>query len=531
MLTTRLTGSYYTSQRIADYMIEWAIRNGADTLLEPSFGDGVFLDAAFNRFLALGNATPTIIGVELQPTIFSKYADSAPLSFVGHREDFIDFSPNSMFSAVVGNPPYVSLRNLKESDRAKAIDCVAEHKIKMQSSGSLWMPFTIHASSLLARNGRLAFVLPFEITYVKYAYPLWEFLSNNFGSLKVIRIHEDFFPDVDVETVLLFADYYGANTSHVDFEIYDSVDALFANTISVKNKIHISEIAHRKKPFAFSMLNEDQRTMVSTLRKEKTLVSLIDLCKFNIGYVCADKKFFHPSKDTCEHYKLPTESLVPCISNGKEINGGTGIGAAVEENKQLNNLFLPKEVTAADKRYIKHGVETGVNLRYKCQQRKPWYITPSIEIPDLILTVFGDAPKLVVNRGKYAVSNSLLAGYIKSNISAEQLVCMWYNSLTLLSIELNIHSLGGGVLVMIPGETDKLEIVNAIPEKDVTSVFEKIDNCIKTKGLQAAYELGDELVLSKIYNLSDKQIQLIKDAVTTLRYWRLPNDRRIAKKR
>ena len=531
MLATRLTGSYYTSQRIANYMVEWAIRNGTDTLLEPSFGDGVFLDAAFNRFLLIGNAAPTIVGVELQPTVFSKYADSALPSFEGYRENFIDFSPNNTFSAVVGNPPYVSLRNLKERDRAKAIDCVAEHKIKMLSSGSLWMPFTIRATSMLARNGRLAFVLPFEITYVKYAYPLWDFLGKNYGSLKVIRIHEDFFPDVDVETVLLLADYYGATTSHVDFEIYDSVDALYTNTISVKNRIDISEIAHRKKPFAFSMLSEEQRAMVNTLRKEKTLVSLVDFCKFRIGYVCADKKFFHPSKETCEHYKLPAESLIPCISNGKEINGGTGIGTVVEENKQFNNLFVPKKTTAADKRYIKHGVETGVNLRYKCQQRKPWYITPNIEIPDLILTVFGDAPKLVVNKGKYAVSNSLLAGYIKSSISAEQLTCMWYNSLTLLSIELNIHSLGGGVLVMIPGETDKLEIVNTIPPENVASIFEKIDNCIKTKGLQAAYELGDELVLSKIYKLSDEQIQQIKNAVTTLRYWRLPNDRRNTKKR
>ena len=223
--------------------------------------------------------------------------------------------------------------------------------------------------------------------------------------------------------------------------------------------------------------------------------------------------------------------LLPCISNGKEINGGTGIGAIVGPDKQLNNLFLPKNITAADKRYIKHGVETGVNLRYKCQQRKPWYITPSIEIPDLILTVFGDAPKLVVNQGKYAVSNSLLAGYIKPYITAEQLVCMWYNSLTLLSIELNVHSLGGGVLVLIPGETDKLEIVNTISQKDAQSVFKEIDNCIKEKGLQAAYQLGDELVLSKIYKLSDQQIQQIRDSVSTLRYWRLPNDRRNTKKR
>ena len=46
-------------------MAAWALRDRSDTLLEPAFGDGVFLDAAFNRFSALGNDTPTVIGVEL----------------------------------------------------------------------------------------------------------------------------------------------------------------------------------------------------------------------------------------------------------------------------------------------------------------------------------------------------------------------------------------------------------------------------------------------------------------------------------
>ena len=58
MQVTRLTGSYYTSQRIADYMAAWALRDRSDTLLEPAFGDGVFLDAAFNRFSRLATIRP-----------------------------------------------------------------------------------------------------------------------------------------------------------------------------------------------------------------------------------------------------------------------------------------------------------------------------------------------------------------------------------------------------------------------------------------------------------------------------------------
>ena len=392
------------------------------------------------------------------------------------------------------------------------------------------MPFTIHASSMLVDGGRLAFVLPFELTHVRYAYPLWDYLGKHYSNIRVIRIHEDFFPDVDVETIILLAENYGGNTEVVDFAIYDSVAGLLGNKTSLYSQIKISDIIHRKKPFVYSLLNSSQHELLDSVRKKGITAPLIDYCKFRIGYVCADKDYFHPSKDTCIEYGIPNENLLPCISNAKEINGGTGIGVVVSPGKSASNLYLPKQLTAADKRYIKHGLDIGVNLRYKCKQRSPWYLTPSVDIPDLVLTVFGDAPKLIVNGGKYAVSNSLLAGFLSSGASGEQLICMWYNSLTLLSIELNVHSLGGGVLVLIPGETDKLETIRAIPSEKAHEIFERIDECIKAQGIHAAYILGDELVLKKILGFSEEQIKTIRDAVSALRFWRKTDMRRNKKR-
>ena len=526
MDNNRLTGSYYTSKRIAQYMVNWAIQNFNDSILEPSFGDGVFIDAALARYNQLGNNNPDILGVELQPTVYDKYMDTAPDFINGACQDYLTYQTDKKFSAIVGNPPYVSLRNLDEKDRATAIDCSAKNKIKMLTSGSLWMPFIIHGTTMLSNGGRLAFVLPFELTYVKYAFPLWNYLSNNFGSLKIIRIHEDFFPDVDVETIILLADNKGGNTNSVEYLIYDSADSMLSGGVSVQTQIAISDITHGKKPFVLALLSNEQRNLLQEIRNNNNIVPLINNCKFNIGYVCADKEYFHPTKDILQSFNLPASNLVPCISNAKESNGGTGVGAVVTTGQCSSQLYLPKEITKADKKYIKHGVEKGVNLRYKCQQRSPWYTTPCTDIPDLILTVFGDTPKLIVNGGNYVVSNSLLAGRRVSDISAEHLVCMWYNSLTLLSIELNVHSLGGGVLVLIPGETDKLETANITTDQDVTKIFSKIDECIKTKGIQAAYELGDELVLKNIIGLSDPQIHLIRSAVSHLRFWRKPDIRR-----
>ena len=530
MNDAKLTGSFYTSRKIAEYMVEWAIREKTDSFLEPSFGDGVFLNAATERLKKLGNDKPNVLGVEIQPAVYQKYAAHTPDGFQGYCGDFMEYEPCTSIRAVVGNPPYVGLKKLEEKKRLKIIEQVEAHGLKMPSSASLWMPFVVHATEILEEDGRLAFVLPFEVTYVKYAYQLWYYLGHHFGSIDIIRVHEDFFPDVDVETVLLLADRKGSRTDNVNYGLYASVEQLCTQKKLDEYKISIEDIVRKKKPFSMAMLHAEQQQLLEQLRKQEQIVPLLGLCKFRIGYVCADKNYFHPDEATCMNYGLPEENLIPCIRNGKEINGGTGIGAVIENRKTERSLYAPQKITEADVKYIRYGEQIGVNRRYKCRQRTPWYLTPNIEIPDAILTVFGDAPKLIANEGHYAVSNSLLAGYVKRGVTAKQLVCAWYNSFTLLSIELNIHSLGGGVLVLIPGETDRLEIVKPLPEEKIDQIFEQIDTCIKQEGVKAAYQLGDKLVLSEFYHIPEKEIAQIREAVEALRYWRLPDERRTTKK-
>lgn len=50
----KLRGGYYTSSEVASWLCSWAIRSPTDKVLEPSCGDGAFLDAAALRFTELG---------------------------------------------------------------------------------------------------------------------------------------------------------------------------------------------------------------------------------------------------------------------------------------------------------------------------------------------------------------------------------------------------------------------------------------------------------------------------------------------
>ena len=115
--------------------------------------------------------------------------------------DFLAVPPQPV-DAVLGNPPYVRLRQLPAPQQALALQtALTATGEPMDPAGSLWMPFLQHALEFLKPGGRLGFVLPYDFTYVRYARPLWQLLGRRFGSLRVIRTHERLFGDIYQEVL------------------------------------------------------------------------------------------------------------------------------------------------------------------------------------------------------------------------------------------------------------------------------------------------------------------------------------------
>ena len=518
------TGSYYTCNTIADYIVKWAIDMPEARVLEPSFGDGIFINSAIARYSELGNQQPSIIGVEIQDEPFNTFVQAHP-KITGYKMDFMDFRVNLRINAVIGNPPYVSLKNLKQSEREKALQLVSSYGIKMQTSGSLWMPFVIHATEILEQNGKLGFVLPYEITHVRYAFDLWKYLSANYGKITICRIFYDFFPDVDVETIVLLAERKGEKTNTVCYKVFKTITDLYNDNADIESNIPIRDILNMSKPFECKLITSYTTSFLDNLRKNGKLSSLVEDCKFKIGYVSGNKGYFHLSSEDLFRLKIRKKNAKKCLINAKQITTNMNIGLETNTITDHSYLFYPSSLYNGEKQYISYGESQGVDKGYKCRNRKPWYLTPGLEIPDFVLTVFGDVPKLLLNNGKFFVSNSLLGGFSKIE-NTKELICRWYNSLTLLSVEMVIHSLGGGTLVLIPGETDKLEIISDFPSYNIESVYDKLSTFAKTHTTAEVYEFGDTIVLKELYGFSDRDILNIKKSIQTLRSWRSPDKRR-----
>ncbi len=484
----RATGSYYTPPDAAHAMAHWALRGSSDRLLEPSFGDGVFLRAARDVAAARGLDGVRVSGVELSAEAYGDAVAGGLVPAVDALlDDFLSVQPFPV-DAVLGNPPYVRLRHLPVPQRDTAL--VAAQRVlrtEMEPSGSVWMPFVLHASRFLTAGGRLALVLPYELTHVRYARPLWEHLAKSFGSVRVCRIYERLFPDILQDVVILFADEYGAGTTEVVFELYERVDDFDRGRVGHRAAVLVDDILSGDKPFARAMLPESTREVLRELEIRAT-VPMSEVCAFNIGYVCGDKQFFHPDAATRRRYRLEDARLVPSLTSARALRGAGLRTSGVASPDTLLLLADGETPTPGEAEYLRAGEESGVNKRFKCRIREPWYAVPGVKTPDLLLSVFSSFPTLVVNDARLVASNSLLCGYLRGSVTAESFAMSWYTPLTVLETELKVHSLGGGVLILIPGEVNAIRLLR--PARPKARVLDGIDKRLRSGSPVEAYLAG-----------------------------------------
>ena len=97
----KLRGAYYTPLQLADAIVELFASQNISTVLEPSCGDGVFLDALQN--LNLLNKVDKLTAVEIEPDeaekVRDRYSEFEQIEVC--TEDFFNF-----YNRVLGKEQY-----------------------------------------------------------------------------------------------------------------------------------------------------------------------------------------------------------------------------------------------------------------------------------------------------------------------------------------------------------------------------------------------------------------------------------------
>lgn len=539
-------GAFYTPPEIANFLVQWAVRSPGEVVLDPSFGGGVFLNAAAERVRFLGGRVEEcVLGVELDPASYNATADA--LQAVGvdraqlFREDFFTACTNGLrrpVDAVVGNPPFIRYQQFSGAARDRAAGLMRREGVRLSDLASSWAPFVVAAASVLRDGGRLAMVVPMELCHAGYARPVLEYLSRSFRLVQFLSFGERLFPHLSQDTLLLLADGRGSHEGEFRWRHVPDVRALTdvpsgGAEIPRSNRLDAGAIAAGRERLIEQFLPPRARELYATLRKHPDVSPLGAIAETGIGYVTGANEFFHLSDEDVQRWRIPPSFLRRAVCRGRAIAGlrftDADWSAALSDRAAGYLLHVPARgaLPPAVSEYVLHGERQGVHKAYKCRVRSPWYSVPHVHQPDALLTYMsGISPRLVANDAGAVAPNTLHVVRMLplSGVRPLSLAVGWQSSLTRLSAEIEGHAMGGGLLKLEPLEAGRVLV--ALPRSDAPDdLCRSLDEIARHASPDTVQRMVDRMTLREQIGLSESDCRILADAAQMLR------DRRCARPR
>ena len=538
---TKEFGAYYTDPAVARFLVKWAIRGSNDFILDPSFGHGVFLEAALEELGCSRKRGSQIFGVEIHPETHSEVTSNFLRTIPSTNLLLSDFfnvrggpvysgleTPNlPSFDVVVGNPPFIRYHRWKGKTRKRAQEKALESGVVLNGLSSSWAPFVVYATSFLKNGGNFAMVLPGEILHAAYARPVIEHLWKSFASVSIITFQKKLFSNLSEDVVLVLCD--SMNCGPGSIELFDIPDKE-ALEIPLPRGINTDPIliTSDSSRLIEYLLPEEIRVIYNKLKSNPNVFPLGDFADIGIGYVTGNNEYFHLTKEKASTLNIPLEFLSNCVRGGRDLSGivftNEDYQRLLEEGRanlllSLENLeqSIPQEISD----YLREGEKLGVHKTYKCRVRNPWYVVPHIQQCDGFLTYMsGKRAKLVINNmGAFATNTLHIVKLLDSTqTSMIELGIGWLSSLTTLSTEIEGHSMGGGMLKLEPREARKVLV--ALPNlssKKAELLAYKLDRLIRNNNWSEANHIANEVVLAKGLGMNIRDIEKLQNGAKILR--------------
>jgi adenine-specific DNA methylase len=534
-------GAYYTDARVADFLVWWAVRSPQDTVLDPSFGGGTFLRSACKRLRSLGAHPGALVwGIEIDQGAHARTAERIGEEFGVRKRnlicsDFFEIRRTNLppINAIVGNPPFIRYQRFSGTERDKAQACAIMEGVRLTSLSSSWAPFLVHSVGILSDGGRLAMVLPAEISHAAYATPVLSYLKKSFGKVTFLTFRKKLFPNLSEDTLLALAENKGAGPGEFfwrDFadasrlvELQSQADYAFART----RRVNGAALAEGHERLSECFVPRKALELYRHLAQVPDVRRLGDLAIVGIGYVTGANDFFHLDPQTAKKWRIPIGYLRPAVRRGRALqglrftsmdwklaaeNGDAGYLLYVESDQGL-----PESVLA----YLEQGEKQGVPRAYKCRSRSPWFRVPHVYLPDAFLTYMsGVTPRLVANAMQAVAPNTLHVIRLRpeARLTSDELAASWQTSLTGLSTEIEGHAMGGGMLKLEPTEAqDVLLVCHVTVNGKLAQLAEELDSLVRSSKEGEAHLRADDVILKQGIGLTQKECRLLRSAADHLR--------------
>lgn len=512
----KLRGAYYTPLQLADAMVGLFASQDIATILEPSCGDGVFLDSLNN--LNLMEKVQKLVAVEIESDeaekVRNRYSDFEQIEV--HTEDFFDYYNlmlgKEYYDLILGNPPYIRYQYLKDSQRDMQTKILTSHGMKANKLINAWVAFIVACVQMLSDHGKMAFVIPAEILQVAYAEDLRLYLADHLAKITLITFEQLVFPDIEQE-VVVFIGEKGKREKGIRIIEMNNLDGFAKFNIEQNG---FQKLQHIKEKWTKYFLSAEEMALIQELRGDNRFAKFSEYALINIGITTGNNGFFSITEDTAEKYGL-TDATLPLIGRSSHAHGIYFTEEDWERNiragKRARLISFPEipyeEYSDGYKEYIGLGEKNGEHEGYKCSIRKRWYIVPSVWVPDAFFLRRNNLyPKFVLNRCNAVSTDTMHRVKFYENIEPENILLAYYNSISFAFAELCGRSYGGGVLEILPGEMGNILLpkVENISPKLREKLLVKIDLIVRNnEDIEMALEAVDKELLVGVLGI-DAQI-------------------------
>ena len=509
----KLRGAYYTPSAIASFILHWGINGSTDAdILEPSCGDGVFLEQMARENMLFHHAT----AVEYEAAEAEKARAIGLHNSEVINADFHRFclDTEQSFNLVVGNPPFIRYQYYDEGQQELAGEIFKKAGLKRSKLTNAWVTFVVGCSLLLKETGKMGFVIPSELLQVTYAQQLRKYLATSFNKINIISFENLVFEEIQQEVVLLLCERTGTGEhliEHIEVKDAEALQQLDPHRLKLPTK----QIDFHADKWTYYFLDKEELDFLNKVRVDD-MPKIGTYADVEVGITTGSNGYFTVPQGVVDMYQLH-EYARPMVGRSVQVNSLCFTKADWQQNlangaKANLLVFTPdakENGNEGTKAYIENGEQQGINKGYKTSIRDDWYVIPSIKLSDaLFLRRNNLYPKFVLNDAKAYTTDTMHRVFIKEGVNRKAFVVSYYNSLSFAFAEILGRNFGGGVLELMPSEVEGVYLPY---REENAELFEKVDQMVREKKTaDEILDFTDKELLQKGMGFSETETKMAR---------------------
>ena len=260
-------GQYFTPEIVADFMISLADVDKTSNILEPSTGEGIFLD------LLLKKGYNNLIGFELDENLIQERHKK-----IVRNESFVSAKIDKKFDLIIGNPPYIRWKNLEEELKQELVTNHLWNKY-FNSLCDYSYIFILKSIEHLKENGQLIFITPEYWLNTTHSRTLRNYMLQNGYFEEIYHFNET--PIFEKVTVSIIIFKYVKSKTRKPFinltKYYANRKLTYSILESLKEKKEISSAKHLK----IIQFKENENWLLTSNDIKKEMQYFENKCKVN----------------------------------------------------------------------------------------------------------------------------------------------------------------------------------------------------------------------------------------------------------